>query len=379
MSGSESALSTSPDPVRPGADDRSINPAVGAASSAQAALTGDTRTFDYTAVGFYTFDALCRPVNRIPPGGGTYFVEELTIAVSGAAGSAAIVAAKHGLKVQAVGGVGPDDMGEWVLQKLRRYGVDIANMEVCPGFTTSSSIVTTRPDGQRPALHKRGATAGFLVREEQLDRVLDTRILHVGGVGLMDRMDQGRNREVMAEARQRGCVTTLDVFASTADDMRLISPLLPHTSYFMPSEDEAMALSGLTDPADISSFLLDLGVGAVILTLGPYGAMYRDQSGRAFSIPAFDIDVVCTCGCGDCFNAGFATGLHLGLSMEECVRLGQAASAQNAMGLGSQAVVSTLENTLRFMDNTPPKAYDRDAQPAGATRAVDAGLVADGG
>ena len=57
--------------------------------------------FDYTSMGFITFDALCRPVTQIPPGGDTYFVEDYTLAVSGAAGSAVIVAAKHGLRALA--------------------------------------------------------------------------------------------------------------------------------------------------------------------------------------------------------------------------------------------------------------------------------------
>lgn len=312
-------------------------------------------TFDYTSMGFYTFDALCRPVDNIPPGGGTYFVEELTMAVSGAAGSASIVAAKHGLKVQAVGGVGQDDMGDWVLMKLGSFGVDTENMQLCPDHTTSSSLVTTRPDGARPALHKKGATGGFFVSDQQIDRVLDTRIFHVGGVGLMDRMDQGRTVEVMQEAKRRGCITTLDVFASTPDDMALIAPLLPHTDYFLPSEEEAMALSGLEDFAEISRFLIDHGAGCVVLTLGAAGAMYTDRDGKSFTKPAFDIDVVCTCGCGDCFNAGFATGLHLDYAPEDCVELGQASSAQNAMGLGSQAVVESLSRTMEFMEKTPRK------------------------
>ncbi len=312
--------------------------------------------FDYTSMGFHTFDALCRPVTEIPPGGGTYFVDEFTLAVSGAAGSAAIVAAKHGLKVQAVGGVGNDLMGDWVLRRFADFKVDAEMMQRVPNMTTSSSVVTTRPDGQRPALHKRGATAGFFVTDDQIDRVLDTKILHVGGVGLMDAMDKGRNAEILAEAKSRGTMTTLDVFASTSDDLSLIKPLLPHTDFFMPSEEEAMALSGLADFEEIADFLLEQGVGAVILTLGANGAMYRDKSGRKIDIPSYQIDVVCTCGCGDCFNAGFATGLHLGKSIEDCIRLGQASSAQNAMGLGSQAVVNSLESTIEFMKNTPVRA-----------------------
>ncbi|MEM9440659.1 MAG: PfkB family carbohydrate kinase [Pseudomonadota bacterium] len=311
--------------------------------------------FDYTSMGFYTFDALCRPVNDIPPEGNTYFVDDFALAVSGAAGSAAIVAAKHGLKVQAVGGVGDDLMGDWVLRRLADFDVDTENMQRCSDFSTSSSIVTTRPDGARPALHKLGATAGFYVDDDRIDRVLETKIFHIGGVGLMDRMDQGRSAEVMAEAKERGCVTTLDVFASTPNDMALIKPLLPHTDYFMPSEEEAMALSGLTDFEDITKFLLDLGVGAVILTLGADGAMYRGSDGQKIDLPAYEIGVVCTCGCGDCFNAGFATGLHLNRSIEDCILLGQASSAQNAMGLGSQAVVASLDQTLSFMESTPTR------------------------
>ena len=311
--------------------------------------------FDYTSMGFYTFDALCRPVTEIPPGGDTYFIEDFALAVSGAAGSAAIVAAKHGLKVQAVGGVGHDLMGDWVLRRLGDFGVDTQHMQRIEGQMTSSSIVTTRPDGARPALHKRGATAGFYVDDAALDQVIDTKIFHIGGVGLMDAMDQGRAAEVMAAAKAGGAITTLDVFASTPEDLGKIKPLLASTDYFMPSEEEAMALSGLTDFEDIAAFLLDQGTGAVILTLGKDGAMYRDRKGQKLDMPAFQIDVVCTCGCGDCFNAGFATGLHLGKDLEACVQLGQASSAQNAMGLGSQAVVSSLEGTLKFIETTPTR------------------------
>jgi len=304
--------------------------------------------YDYTSIGFYTFDCLGRPVTDIPPGGDTFFIEELTLAVSGAAGSAAIVAAKHGLDVLAVGGVGDDDMGDWVLAKLRHFGVDTSGMERCSGVGTSSSIVTTRPDGQRPALHMKGATGAFEVKAEQLDQVLDAGIVHVGGAGLMDRMDGAPCAALMREAKRRGSTTTLDVFAATKDDMKGVAMLLPHTDYFLPSIEEAEALSGLSDRADIASWFIDQGAACCVLTLGEKGAYYHHGDGTRFHSPAFDIDVVCTCGCGDAFNAGFASGLHHGLDVEETVRLAQACSALNATGLGSQAGVIDYESTLAF-------------------------------
>ena len=315
-----------------------------------------TPRFDYTSMGFITFDALCRPVTHIAPGGGTYFVEDFTLAVSGAAGSAVIVAAKHGLKSRAVGGVGHDDMGDWVLMKLASFGIDTTMMARCDGFTTSSSLVTTRPDGARPALHKRGATDGFYIDDSQIDDLLDTRILHVGGVGLMNRMDAGRTEEIMAEAKRRGVITTLDVFASTADDLPKVARLLPYTDYFLPSEEEGQALSGLTDNRDLAQFLIDKGAECVILTLGADGAFCRHRDGTEFRVPAFAVDVKCTCGCGDCFNGGFATGLIKGVPLVEAVQIAQASSAQNATGLGSQAGVRDFASTLAFIQSTPPRA-----------------------
>ncbi len=309
--------------------------------------------FDYTSMGFITFDALCRPVTHIPPGGDTYFVEEFTLAVSGAAGSAVIVAAKHGLRARAVGGVGHDDMGDWVLMKLGSFGIDTAMMARCAGFTTSSSLVTTRPDGARPALHKRGATDGFYIEDSQIDDLLDTRILHVGGVGLMNRMDQGRTEEIMAEAKRRGVITTLDVFASTPEDLPKVARLLPHTDYFLPSEEEARALSGLVENRDLAQFLIDRGAACVILTLGAEGAYCRHRDGTELRVPAFAVEVKCTCGCGDCFNGGFATGLVKGMTLADSIQVAQASSAQNATGLGSQAGVRDFATTLAFIRSTP--------------------------
>src|SRR5216117_920944 len=117
---------------------------------------------------FYTFDCLCWTITAVPEGGGTHFIDELTLAVSGAAGTAAIAAAKMGLKTLAVGGVGDDLMGDWVLQRLRHFGVDISTMQREKRWKTSSSIVTTRADGSRPALHMSGATGNFFVTEAML-------------------------------------------------------------------------------------------------------------------------------------------------------------------------------------------------------------------
>jgi sugar/nucleoside kinase (ribokinase family) len=312
--------------------------------------------YDFSSTGFYTFDCLGWPFTAVPPGGGCYFIDEQTLAVSGAAGTAAIAAAKMGLKTLAVGGVGEDLMGKWVLERLGDFGVDASGMQVIEGGKTSSSIVTTRADGSRPALHMKGATGDFYVDDKLLEQVTDAKVVHIGGIGLTETMDRrGRNAELMQEAKRKGAITTLDVFATSPDDMKAVADVLPYVDYFLPSIEEARALSGIEDMEKAARFFLDIGVKCCVFTLGGDGAYYRHSNGTTFSMPAFDIDVKCTCGCGDAFNAGFAVGLCRDMPAETAVRFAQATSALNATGLGSQAGVQSFDHTWAFMQATPVK------------------------
>ena len=310
-------------------------------------------TFDYVSAGFYTFDCIGWPFSEVPEGGGTNLLNEIAMAVSGAAGTGAIVGAKLGLKTAAVGGLGQDMMGDWVRHRLSSFGIDQTDLVDCPGVPTSSTIVLTRQDGSRPALHVKGATGAYVVDESRFDAVTDTKVFHLGGVGLMDAMDGERNAALMAHAKKRGAITTVDVFAGSSDDLPDVQAVLPHTDYFIPSIEEAEALSGLKDKAQMAQFFLDLGAQCCVFTLGEHGAYYHHRDGTILEVPAFGIDVKCTCGCGDAFNAGFAVGLLKGMSLEDTMRFAQGCSALNATGLGSQAGVVDYDQVLRFTQTQP--------------------------
>ena len=308
-----------------------------------------TPAFDYVSMGFYTFDCLAWPFSHMPEGAGTTLVDEFTLAVSGAAGTDAIAAARMGLKTMAVGGVGQNLMGDWVLQRLAQFGVDSSMVQSQPGWRTSSSIVTARMDGSRPALHLKGATKDFFVADADIAEVTSTKGLHAGGVGLMEAMDKGQTAKVMQAVRANDAITTVDVFAGSPADLPAIAQVLPYTDYFMPSVEEAEALTGQKKHDHMARVFLDQGAKAVILTLGAEGAYHHAAQGQNFHLPAFDVALKCSCGCGDAFNAGFAVGLVKGFDIETTVRFAQAKSALKSTGLGSLAGVESFAQTLNFM------------------------------
>lgn len=295
--------------------------------------------FDVSVVGLYILDVLGRPVTAIPEGGGVDFIDEIRLTVAGTAGGTVVDLAKLGLSCQAVGAVGSDEKADFVIARMEQFGIDCANMARVPGVDTSATILNVRPNGERPALHARGASDHFEVTTEMLPRVLDCRFLHLGGTGLLAKMDGEPSRALLQAAKEAGCVTTWDLVGAGPDTWEFVEPLLPHIDYFIPSIEEAEILSGINGLEENIRFFQDRGVTCPVLTLGSDGAMVAMGDAR-IHVPVYDIEVVDTTGCGDAFTAGFIAGLADGRELAECAHLGTASASLVAGGLGSDAGIT---------------------------------------
>lgn len=305
---------------------------------------------DVSVIGLYILDVLGRPVERIPERGNVEFIEEIRLTVAGTAGGTVVDAAKLGLDCLAVGAVGDDEKADFVLATLEKHGVDVSGMQRVPGVPTSATILNVRPNGERPALHVRGASDHFEIPRPMYDAVFDADIVHLGGTGLLAKLDGEPSRIVLEEAKRRGRTTTFDLIAATRETLALVEPLLPHIDYFMPSIEEARDMSGQGSVEDCARFYMDRGVGTCIFTLGAEGAYYASRDGTAFRAPAYRVEVKDTTGCGDAFDAGFIAALHRGMDPETAVRFAQAAAGLVATGLGSDAGIRSFEHTLDCMN-----------------------------
>lgn len=304
---------------------------------------------DVSVIGLYILDVLGRPVSRIPERGNVDFIEEIRLTVAGTAGGTVVDTAKLGLKSLAVGAVGEDEKADWVLMTLQKHGVDISGMQRLAGVPTSATILNVRPNGERPALHVRGASDHFDVPPAMYDAVFAAPIIHLGGTGLLRRLDGPASVTLLREAKARGRTVTFDLIAASAETAAIVTPLLPYIDYFMPSIEEARDMSGQASPEDCARFYLDHGATACVFTMGGEGAFYAHKDGTRLSSPAYEIEVVDTTGCGDAFDAGFITALHHRMDVETALRFAQAAAGLVATGLGSDAGIVSFEGTMETM------------------------------
>lgn len=308
--------------------------------------------FDAAFVGFATLDIAGRPVVKLPDGGGIAFLDEIRMNPAGTAAGAALNAAKLGTNATFVFCVGNDEKGDFIVHACEKLGLDCSMVQRTDDIQTSTTILTIRPNGDRPCLHCRGASDRLFVEEDQFAAVCDAKFLHLGGTGFIRAMENGQSTKLLKYAKSHGLVTTFDLIGPEADTVDKLRDMLPFVDYFMPSMEEAEQMSGLSDPSDIGRFFMDLGASNCVFKWGANGSFVKTKDGE-FRLPAFKVDVSDTTGCGDSYCGGFIAGLNLGYDLEKACLLGTATSALVASGLGSDAGVVDLETTLAFMKTAP--------------------------
>jgi sugar/nucleoside kinase (ribokinase family) len=302
---------------------------------------------DVVCLGILVADAIARPVGELPERGSLGLVEEISLHGGGCALNTASALVRLGLSAGAAGKVGDDPLGGFLLALLDERGVGRDGVLTDPAVATSASIVLVDSSGERTFLHLPGASASL--RAEELDRsyLFSGRCLHLAGALVMEALDGEPAARLLAEARSRGLMTSLDTVWDATGRWERVLPALPHVDLFAPSLAEGRAITGEEEPAAIASSLRERGVGAVVLKCGASGC-YASGDGVEGALQAFPVTAVDGTGAGDAFVAGLLYGRLAGWSLERSARFANAVGALATMAVGAVEGVRGLEETLAF-------------------------------
>jgi sugar/nucleoside kinase (ribokinase family) len=317
------------------------------------------------SLGVHIVDILGRPVSHIPPGQGRQLLEEIRVTAAGTAAGTSVDLAKLGADVTAMGAIGDDLLADFLVSVLSSYGVDTRLLARKAGIQTSATMLPIRPNGERPALHMPGATSSLTRADIDLDTIAAADVLHIGGPDVLGRFGGEPLRGVLEFARDRGVITTMDVLTpGDAAAWGRLQPVLAHVQYFLPNEEQLLALTGCGDLTGAARRVLALGPDAVLVSRGAHGAALITANER-IDVPAFPAHVVDTTGCGDACSAGFIVGIQQGWSIEDASWMAMAAASLVVSGLGSDAGIVDFDGTVEILRrHAPSEVVSRVADPA---------------
>jgi sugar/nucleoside kinase (ribokinase family) len=299
---------------------------------------------DAVCVGILVADVIVRPVESLPTRGTLGLVDELTLRGGGGALNTSSTLARWGLRVDAVGKVGVDAFGDFVLKLLDERGIGRRGVLRDEDVPTSATAVLVDDSGERTFLHLPGANGALHADELDLDVVYAGRCLLLTGALVMPALDGDPAAAVLAEARRRGILTALDTVFDPSGAWHKVVAALPYVDLFVPGLAEAQGISGAEEPAAVAAWLREHGVLEVALKLGERGCYAAGEGFEGFVEP-HAVRVVDGTGAGDAFVAGLLYGKLAGWPFERCVRLANAAGALATTAVGAAEGVASLPET----------------------------------
>jgi sugar/nucleoside kinase (ribokinase family) len=247
------------------------------------------------------------------------------------------------------GCVGDDPFGQVIIGALSDGGVDTAGIHRVPDVGSASSMIINVEGEDRRFISTPAACTKFTVDHIPDDWVRQAKVIYVGGYYMMPGLETDAMIELFRAARAAGTKTILDVviYGETSYWERL-APLLAETDVFMPNDDEAALITGLTDPLEQAERFRQAGAATVVVTQGEKGTLLVSDKQR-LRAAVYPIEFVGGTGSGDAFDAGYIAGLLAGEDPAGCLRWGSALGASAVRAIGATEGVFNRAEAEAFM------------------------------
>lgn len=279
---------------------------------------------DIVILGVFVADTAYR-ADRQPKLGETILGRSFTLGPGGKGSNQAVAAAMAGGSVHFISRLGRDPFAEMARTTWARAGVKPVITDDPDSYTGAAYIFVEDATGNNAIIISPGAAARISVADIEAQGALVA-----GAAVAVTQLEQPMDAALrfLQIARAGGARTILN----PAPAAPLSDAMLALCDFVTPNETETEALTGLpvgtlAEAERAADALMARGVGAVVITLGERGALYRDAA-TSVHVPVFKAGpVVETTGAGDAFNGGFATALAEGMSPADAVRFGCATAS----------------------------------------------------
>ena len=249
--------------------------------------------------------------------------------------------ARLGHSAGIVGGVGKDDFGKNLLDRLIKDGVDCSLISQYDDGTTGVAFVTYFSDGSRRFLYHFPETPATRPTAPDITKLGDdVKFFHIMGCSLMAKREFGLEiLKLMCALASKGVKVSFDPnirpeLMKDKSVYKMVHEVMEHCSVFLPGVSELLMINGKETVDEAVKVCFENPVLEVIaLKNGSKGCTIytRDES---FSLGVYSADVKDPTGAGDCFDGAFICGLLEGKTLQETAKMASAAASLNTAALG---------------------------------------------
>ena len=234
----------------------------------------------------------------------------------GAPANVAVAAARLGVKSAFLGKVGEDAFGHHLAEILKNEGVDTCGIRFDKNARTTMNFHAKPEKGVVEYLFYRNPGTDTTLRIDELDvqMIENAEILHFDSLCLTDEPCRSTTMEALKIAGNAGTIVSFDVnyrpvlWEQPENAAQCVYGILEKVNILKLNEDELELICPGMDIEKAVRTILGKGPILCLVTLGPKGSYFATKAGSRL-VPALDVDVVDTIGCGDAYIGGFLSKL----------------------------------------------------------------------
>lgn len=239
-----------------------------------------------------------------------------------------------------IGGVGDDDFGKCILERLKSDGVNCDHILSLKGLSTAVAFVTYFNDGSRKFIYHIGNTPAAMAKSPDLSEITEPKFLHIMGCSLMANSEfYSEIIKTVEKFTLKGAKVSFDPnirpeLLRGRDINDIVGPIMGKCSVLLPGVEELQLLTGEMDIGKaVKKLFKNDKLEIIALKKGKRGCTIYSKSGK-FDMGVYTVTPVDATGAGDCFDAGFLCGLLENKSHIECAKIATAAASLNTAAFG---------------------------------------------
>ncbi len=240
-------------------------------------------------------------------------------------------AARMGAQTKLFGGLGTDNFGNVLTDRLQASGVDTSSVLRLENKTTGVAFVSYYDDGTRTFIFHLNDTAADAIADTEFVLPEGAVLLHVSGASLGNANLRVAIESIACQVRKRGGKISCDPNAR-AELMRdqagrdMLFRMMEQSSYLFPSTSDLEFLFPGSSEEESIDQLLSYGAEILALKRGSQGAVVFCGHDR-FAFSGHKVQEVDPTGAGDAFCGTFLAMITQGHSAESAGRHANAAGA----------------------------------------------------
>ncbi len=259
----------------------------------------------------------------------------------GLTGTALVAASRLGARAAYCGVLGDDDLSRFTIQELEREAVDCTPVLRRTGARPYHSLVIVdQSSGERTIIFTAEGVVERQPGEMTHDLIGACRVLFVDYFGV----EGGLRAVALAHAQGIPVVGDIERIPQPG-----VEELLHQIDHLIVGVELAAVVAGETEPERMVRALSGPERACCVVTAGDQGCWYSERGGEVHHVPAYQVQVVDTTGCGDVFHGAYAACIAQDEGVARAVQVAAATAGLKTTQPGGRAGIPSRDTVERFI------------------------------